>query len=141
MPTRSAREQAALGLWLTALEGLPDIAARIVPDATDNPLDRLELRGDPPSGFTAAGLAIALAAGDLPIIVRGHEAGRGHFYLDPCNLHAGEAEVVKTKLRKLLSQPDRPTNALLDTSDSAAPALLWPDKRRSEVPVVICFCS
>lgn len=83
MPTRSAREQAALGLWLTALEGLPDIAARIVPDATDNPLDRLELRGDPQSGFTAAGLAIALAAGDPPIIVRGQEAGRGHFYLDP----------------------------------------------------------
>jgi L-seryl-tRNA(Ser) seleniumtransferase len=78
-----ARERAALGRWLSALDGIAGIAASVVPDPTGNPLDRLEVLVGPESGFTAAGLANALAAGDPPIVVRGHVGERGFFYLDP----------------------------------------------------------
>ena len=46
------------------------------------------------AGTTAWALAAALAAGDPPVIVRDHEVEHGRFYLDPCNLHPGEAEQV-----------------------------------------------
>ena len=122
-----SRERTALALWLQALQSIPGIEARIVPDPTDNPLDRLEVRVGPESGFTAAGLAACLAAGDPPIIVRGHEAGRGHFYLDPCNLHDGEAEIVADTLRKALTQSERPENAMLVPGYSVDAVLRWPD--------------
>jgi D-glucosaminate-6-phosphate ammonia-lyase len=92
------RETAALHLWQEALASLPGIVATIVPDPTDNPLDRLQVDVLPESGFTASGLAAALAAGDPPVIVRDHETERGHFYLDPCNLHPGEADIVAGRL-------------------------------------------
>ena len=57
------REEAALNLWQDALRGLPGITARIIPDPTANPLDRLQIFVSPESRFTAAGLASALAAG------------------------------------------------------------------------------
>ncbi|MFD1880279.1 aminotransferase class V-fold PLP-dependent enzyme [Paracoccus pacificus] len=126
-PAIRARERAALDLWQRSLTGIAGITALIVPDPTDNPLDRLEVRVAPESGFTAAGLAAALAAGDPPIIVRGHEAERGHFYLDPCNLHDGEAQIVADRLLAVLKSPDRPKNAMLKPRHSAAAALNWPD--------------
>ncbi|MET0430340.1 MAG: hypothetical protein ABW026_17830, partial [Microvirga sp.] len=92
------RETAALVLWLETLAPLPGIAATIVPDPTDNPLDRLQVDVLPESGFTASGLAAALAAGEPPVIVRDHETQRGHFFLDPCNLHPGEADIVAGRL-------------------------------------------
>jgi len=122
-----AREDAALATWLTALQGLPGIVARIVPDPTDNPLDRLEVTVGPESGFSAAGLTAALAAGSPPVIVRNHEVERGHFYLDPCNLHPGEAEVVAHCLRALLTAADRPAGAMQPARKPVAGALRWPD--------------
>src|SRR5262249_58382360 len=44
------RERAALDLWQRALQGLAGIAARIVPDPTDHPLDRLDVSVGPASG-------------------------------------------------------------------------------------------
>ena len=70
-----------------------------VPDPTDNPLDRLRLAVDPAAtGTTAWDLADALAAGDPPVIVRDHEVEHGHFFLDPCNLHEGEAAIVADRI-------------------------------------------
>ena len=122
-----AREQAALDLWADTFSRLPGISAQIVPDPTDNPLDRLEVRVTPESGFTAAGLAAALAAGEPPIIVRGHEAEQGYFYLDPCNLHPGEAEVVAKALPALVQGSDRPANAMAAPGTDAQAAVRWPD--------------
>jgi len=94
-----AREQRHLDLWIARLEGLPGVAAEIVPDPTDNPLDRVKLALDPREArITAWDLADALARGTPPVIVRDHEAEHGFFYLDPCNLHDGEAEVVAERL-------------------------------------------
>jgi D-glucosaminate-6-phosphate ammonia-lyase len=121
------RERAALDAWLAALEGIAGIAASIVPDPTGNPLDRLEVRVGEASGFSAAGLAAALAGGDPPIIVRAHEAELGFFYLDPCNLHPGEAEVVARALGSLLRGRGRPKGAMAPASSSASPVLSWPD--------------
>lgn len=121
------REEAALDLWEATLRGLPGIVARIVPDPTDNPLDRLEVGVRPESGFTAHGLARTLAAGNPPVIVRDHESELGHFYLDPCNLHPGEAEVVAAALRAALTAPTRPDGAMAVPHRSAASALNWPD--------------
>ncbi|TIW83719.1 MAG: aminotransferase class V-fold PLP-dependent enzyme, partial [Mesorhizobium sp.] len=43
------REEAALNLWKDALQGLPGIAAIIIPDPTANPLDRLQIFVSPES--------------------------------------------------------------------------------------------
>jgi D-glucosaminate-6-phosphate ammonia-lyase len=122
-----AREQSALDLWLTSLSALSGLAVRIVPDPTNNPLDRIEITVMPESGYSANGLAMALAAGTPPIIVRNHEVERGHFFLDPCNLHPGEEHIVKEQIVRLLSQKDRPDGAMTRPIKSTAAALKWPD--------------
>ncbi|KKC32580.1 aminotransferase class V-fold PLP-dependent enzyme [Devosia psychrophila] len=94
-----ARERKALDLWVEALQGRPGVSATIVPDPTDNPLDRLKVDIDPETArITAWDMASALAAGDRPVIVRDHEAEHGHFFLDPCNLHPDEEAIVAERL-------------------------------------------
>jgi len=123
-----AREQAALDLWLETAQALPGLMPRIVPDPTNNPLDRLEVTVTPASGFTACGLARALAAGEPPVMVRDHEVELGHFYLDPCNLHPGEADIVAKALRRTLTADLRPEGAMaMPRKAVAAAALRWPD--------------
>ncbi|QND57138.1 aminotransferase class V-fold PLP-dependent enzyme [Mesorhizobium huakuii] len=121
------REDAALNLWKDALQGLPGIFAKIIPDPTANPLDRLQIFVLPESRFSAAGLASALAAGSPPIIVRNHEVERGHFFLDPCNLHPGEAEIVAERLRATLTAKDRPADAIKAARKDSSGVLRWPD--------------
>ncbi|MER9950846.1 aminotransferase class V-fold PLP-dependent enzyme [Mesorhizobium sp. M0047] len=121
------REEAALNLWKDALQGLPGIVAQIIPDPTANPLDRLQIFVLPESRFTAAGLASALAMGSPPIIVRNHEVERGHFFLDPCNLHPGEAEIVAERLRATLTAAERPANAMKPARKDSSGVLRWPD--------------
>ena len=92
-------ETSYLDLWVKRFAGLPGVTATIIPDPTDNPLDRLMLKVDPEAArITAWELADALAAGDPPVIVRDHEAEQGFFQLDPCNLHPGEADVVADRV-------------------------------------------
>lgn len=94
-----ARERAALDLWIETLDGRSGVTATIVPDPTDNPLDRLKVAIDPEAArITAWDLASALARGDRPVIVRDHEAEHGYFFLDPCNLHPGEERIVAERL-------------------------------------------
>ncbi|MBI3084220.1 MAG: aminotransferase class V-fold PLP-dependent enzyme [candidate division NC10 bacterium] len=94
-----ATETDHLSLWLKRFDGLPGITASLEPDPTHNPLDRLKLAVDPEAArITAWELADALAAGSPPVIVRDHEVEHGFFYLDPCNLHPGEAEIVAERV-------------------------------------------
>src|SRR3954447_12104679 len=125
-----AVERGHLELWLERFGGLPGLTGRIVPDPTDNPLDRLEVRVDAAeAGTTAWALAAALAAGDPPVIVRDHELEHGRFYLDPCNLHPGEAEIVADAIVcALASVRGRPPPNLAEMRARAMRRLLaWPD--------------
>ncbi len=93
------RERGYLQLWLDRLGTVKGLRVRLVPDPTANPLDRLELAIDADEAETTAWmLASALAQGDPPILVRDHEVANGLFFLDPCNLHPGEAEVVADRI-------------------------------------------
>jgi len=121
-----AQETAIIELWSKALTGHKGIDVHVAPDTTDNPVDRLELTVRPQSGYTAYGLVSALAASDPPIMVRGHQAEQGRFWLDPCNLHPGEAELVGKRIAELLTG-ERPANAMAVPTKSTAGTLKWPD--------------
>lgn len=121
-----ATERAALEMWQAALAGVAGVTARITPDPTGNPLDRLEVAFAPASGFSAAGFARAMVAGEPPVVVRDDEADLGHVHLDPCNLHEGEAARVAEALRRVLAAP-RPDDALAPAVRHAGAALMWPD--------------
>ncbi len=111
-----ATENGALELWMTTLAGRPGITATIEPDPTANPLDRLRLAVDPAAAhITAWDLADRLAAGPRPVIVRDHEIEHGFFYLDPCNLHPGEAAIVATRLGDELARAQA-SNEVVATS-------------------------
>jgi D-glucosaminate-6-phosphate ammonia-lyase len=80
----------------------------IDPDPTHNPLDRLRVLVDAPRAhITAWDLADRLGQGERPVIVRDHEVEHGYFYLDPCNLHPGEAEIVAHRLGEELEAARR----------------------------------
>ena len=86
----------------------------------------------PRAGTTAWALAAALAAGDPPVIVRDHEVEHGHFYLDPCNLHPGEAEIVADRILAELAagageRPARRANAAERRVRRFERLLRWPD--------------
>jgi uncharacterized pyridoxal phosphate-dependent enzyme len=121
-----ARETAVIELWRESLAGHKGIETRVSPDSTNNPVDRLEVRVKPESGFSAYGLVSTLAAGEPPIMVRGHQAEQGRFWLDPCNLHPGEAETVGRRLAEIVSTT-RPADAMAAPGKSTAGLLKWPD--------------
>jgi L-seryl-tRNA(Ser) seleniumtransferase len=126
-------EQAALDLWRARLGALPGVTAEIVPDPTDNPLDRLKVTVDPVRArLTAWELADRLAAGTPPVIVRDHEVEHGWFFLDPCNLHPGEAPVVAGRIAEEVAaaQAGPGTNrepAAARRARRMARLLAWPD--------------
>ncbi|MCX4163242.1 MULTISPECIES: aminotransferase class V-fold PLP-dependent enzyme [Paraburkholderia] len=97
-----ARERSYLSSWEQALNRLPGVRAQIEADPTGNPLERLKISLDPRDARTTAwDLADALAHphdGSQPVIVRDHEVELHYFFLDPCNLHAGEAPVVLARI-------------------------------------------
>ena len=128
-----AREMQALQLWREALHARPGVSAAIVPDPTDNPLDRLQVNVAPAEAhITAWDLADRLASGARPVIVRDHEIEHGYFFLDPCNLHPGEAEVVAGRLAEALDAAAA-SNEVIATPVSehrarrAKARLAWPD--------------
>ena len=125
-----ARETGYLKLWMERLAKVPGLVPSTVPDPTDNPLDRLKLTVDAQAaGFTAWALSTALAAGDPPVIVRDHEVEHGHFFLDPCNLHPGEAEVVADRIAATSAAiRGKPSPDLNDLRRKQLERLLaWPD--------------
>ena len=115
---------------MDALSDLPGVTPRVVPDPTGNPLDRLQVEVDPAElGANAATVARVLAECDPAIIVRNHEVELGFFQLDPCNLKAGQAEVVADSLRSVLTQREllqaRPEDADAARNGSTRAYLRW----------------
>jgi D-glucosaminate-6-phosphate ammonia-lyase len=100
-----ARERGYLDLWQATLANRPGVVATIEPDPTRNPLERLKVAVEPRMAhITAWDLADALGRGEPPVIVRDHEVEHGFFYMDPCNLHPGEEQVVA---RRIADEIDR----------------------------------
>ncbi|TIS85343.1 MAG: hypothetical protein E5W88_25975, partial [Mesorhizobium sp.] len=52
---------------------------------------------------------------------------RGHFFLDPCNLHPGEAEIVAERLRAVLTAKERPADAMKVARKDSLGVSRWPD--------------
>ncbi len=128
-----AREAGYLRLWQDRLSRHAGVDATIVPDPTDNPLDRLRVAVDAEvAHITAWDLADALGSGERPVIVRDHEVEHGYFFLDPCNLHHDEEQVVADRLDQELERA-RGANAPAATSIATRRrgrferALRWPD--------------
>jgi D-glucosaminate-6-phosphate ammonia-lyase len=124
-----ARETRSLELWRERFALVPGLRPSIVPDPTGNPLDRLKVEVvEAEAGTTAWALSSALGAGDPPVIVRDHEVEHGYFYLDPCNLHPGEAEVVADQIvetaKRIRGKPS-PTPQELERRRYEA-LLAWP---------------
>jgi len=128
-----AREKTALDTWVAALADRPGATATIVPDPTNNPLDRLKVSIDPEEArITAWDLAQRLAAGDRPVIVRDHEIEHGHFFLDPCNLHPGQEHVVAERLVEELGRAALSNDVIATPIEDVWLArergiLAWPD--------------
>ena len=110
-----ATETGYLKMWQERLRDRPGLGVVVDPDPTGNPLDRLRVSVDAErAGVTAWELARRLEAHDPPIIVRDHEIERGFFYLDPCNLHEGEAAMVSDAIVEELdgARSDNPTTGV-----------------------------
>jgi L-seryl-tRNA(Ser) seleniumtransferase len=102
-------ENEALQFWCQGLQGCAGVAVTIEADPTGNPLDRCKIQIDPEMArISAWDLSKALASGKPSVIVRDHLAEKGYFYLDPCNLHEGQQQVV---LRRILEELDIARNA------------------------------
>jgi D-glucosaminate-6-phosphate ammonia-lyase len=128
-----AKETGYLNLWKETLADKPGVTARIEPDPTHNPLDRLRVTINPEEAhITAWDLADALSRGPQPVIVRDHEAEHGYFYMDPCNLHPGEEKIVASRLDEELSRA-RASNEIIATPFEERYArrisglMRWPD--------------
>lgn len=124
-----ATETGYLNMWQERLSGRAGLDVVIDPDPTNNPLDRLKVSVDAEhAGVTAWELARRLAAHDPPIIVRDHEIERGFFYLDPCNLHEGEAAIVADAILEELDRPGSDDVSLTELRQrSFERRLAWPD--------------
>jgi len=128
-----ARERQALDLWRDALAGRAGVTVVVVPDPTNNPLERLQVALEPAAAhITAWDLADRLASGACPVIVRDHEIEHGWFFMDPCNLRPGEETIVAERLAEELDRA-LASNEIIATSASARRArrvsnrLAWPD--------------
>ncbi len=109
------RETACLNLWKNELDDRPGVTALVEPDPTNNPLERLRVVISPTEAhITAWDLAAALSQGNPPVIVRDHEVEHQHFYLDPCNLHPGQEEIVAARLAEELNKA-RASNEIIAT--------------------------
>ena len=105
-------EHTYLTLWRDRLNAFPGIQAQLDPDPTQNPLDRLKITVDATAArITAWDLVDALARskdGYAPVIARDHEAEQHFFFLDPCNLHPGEEQLV---LERVVAELDNAQHA------------------------------
>lgn len=126
-------ETRILDLWVEGLANIPGVQAAREADPTDNPLERCKITLDPTlTRTTAWDLAQTLAAGKPSIIVRDHLAEKGYFYLDPCNLHPGQEDVVLARLREALAAareaPTAKKTAFAEILKQRQQAILrWPD--------------
>jgi L-seryl-tRNA(Ser) seleniumtransferase len=89
-----ARELRIVSQWLSTLARIRGLQVQREPDWTGNPIDRVKVTLLPEAGLFAWELADRLARRDPSIRVRDDLIEHGYFFLDPCNLSAGEEHLV-----------------------------------------------
>lgn len=129
--TARAGEAAIVAAWLAALAEVPGLVARLLPDWTGNPVDRVELAVAPDAGLHAWELADRLAARTPSIRVRDDLADAGLLHLDPCTLDAAGAAEVAAAIRDEIVAARAAGDGLATTPDDwraarLARALAWP---------------
>ena len=130
------RERNVVAHWLASLAGIDGIDLEVAPDWTGNPIDRLRVTVDPERAkLFAWEVADRLAAGDPAIVVRDDLVEHGYFFLDPCNLARGEAEIVSDGIKVVLREARSGSIGRRYTCSerrrrSVAAALCWPDGAR-----------
>lgn len=128
-----ANELATLEMWAAALAGRSGVSVEIVPDPTGNPLSRLQVDIDSEKArITAWDLADRLIAVEPAIFVRDEEIEHGRLELDPCNLHAGDAEIVASRIVEELEAAQEGAHAVATSIAQfrlkrEAAADEWPD--------------
>lgn len=99
------QESAYLSHWKEALSQVPGLQLEFHQDWTGNPIERLKVTVNPQqAGLYAWELADRLAAGDPLIQVRDDLIEWGYFFLDPCNLKAGQEIVVSRRIKEEIEQ-------------------------------------
>ena len=92
-------EKRLLDHWIEALGNRDGVTATIVPDPTNNPVERVRVGIDPVRAATSAwDLTSTLAAGNPSIAVRAEDLEHNYFELDPCNLSLYDAKVVASSI-------------------------------------------
>jgi L-seryl-tRNA(Ser) seleniumtransferase len=97
-----AREAGIVTTWIDKLKGEPGLTLTRHPDWTGNPVVRAEIVVDPQAaGLHAWELASRCMAGRPAVALRDDLSMHQRLYLDPCNVTAGEAEIVARRIREV----------------------------------------
>lgn len=126
------QEATHLQHWQEVLSQVPGLHLEIHKDWTDNPIERLKVTVNPQqAGLYAWELADRLAAGEPSIQVRDDLIERGYFFLDPCNLKAGQQVIVGRYIQEAVEQAiangDGLAYSLSERRNNAIQAALnWP---------------
>ena len=129
-----AAESGYLNHWRESLKNVAGLSLEIHDDWTGNPIQRLKVTVDPQaSGLYAWELADRLAGGDPMIQVRDDLIEWGYFFLDPCNLKPGQAELVGKLIKEEIARARATGDGrAYDISErrrrSIEKALNWPDQ-------------
>ena len=83
------------------LEGVRGLIVEEHADPTGNPITRLKISIAPAvSGLDIGEFAKGLRNGDPSIVVRDHYVDLGFFEIDPCNMKAGDPEIVVRRFQE-----------------------------------------
>lgn len=129
-----ACEQGYIKHWIEVLSEVDGLSLEKHQDWTGNPITRLKVTVNPEkTGLFAWELADRLSAGEPSVQVRDDLIEHGYFFLDPCNLIAGEEEVVGRRIVEEInaarSKGDGKKYSLSERRRKGIESLLkWPDK-------------
>ena len=126
-------EQRYVNYWRKVLYNVDGLSLDVRHDWTGNPIVRLKISVNPDkAGLFAWELSDRLSAGEPSIQVRDDLVEHGYFFLDPCNLIAGEEVVVAKKIANEVNQArdrgDGRRYSLAERRRRCIESLLkWPD--------------
>jgi D-glucosaminate-6-phosphate ammonia-lyase len=127
-----ARELGIVSNWLSSLAKVKGLHAEREPDWTGNPINRVKVTVGEDAGLFAWELADRMAARDPSVRVRDDLIEHGYFFLDPCNLAAGEERIVVEAIIDEVEAAQRKADGCRENfaqhrGHKIARLLQWPD--------------